>query len=130
MELMVRYLLDTNLIIDAVGGCRPAVEALEMAVNSDWVGYSAITRLELFGYPDLSYEEECALAAVTDEINELAVTSSIIDLAIRIRKSVRIKSPDAIIAATSMKMNAVLMTRNKKDFKSVRGLKVLNPWTT
>ncbi len=47
----MRYLLDTNIIIEAVGGSSPAVVMFEQAVASDWVGYSAITRLELFGYP-------------------------------------------------------------------------------
>jgi len=124
----MRYLLDTNLIIDAVGGCKPAVDAFEKAVNSRWVGYSAITRLELFGYPNLSLEEEHALTAVTHEIDELDVTKTIVDLAINIRRSMRIKVPDAIIAATSMEINAVLITRNEKDFNNISGLRILNPF--
>jgi len=124
----MRYLLDTNLIIDAVGGGMPAVKALEMAVKSEWVGYSAITRLELFGYPDLELKEENALIAVIKEIEELNVTGIIVDLAIKIRKTMRIKTPDAIIAATALDMGATLITRNEDDFKNIRGLLVLNPW--
>ncbi|VGO18250.1 hypothetical protein SCARR_00302 [Pontiella sulfatireligans] len=45
----MRCLLDTNILIEAVGNSSPAVAALEKAVASEWVGYSAITRLELFG---------------------------------------------------------------------------------
>jgi len=52
----VKYLLDTNIIIEAVGGSAPAVTLLEKAVSSEWVGYSAITRLELFGYPSLTQQ--------------------------------------------------------------------------
>lgn len=90
--------------------------------------YSAITRLELFGYPDLTSDEEAALDRLTKELEEVVVTSSVIDRAIRIRKSTRIKVPDAIIAATALEMDAVLMTRNEGDFITVEGLTIINPW--
>jgi predicted nucleic acid-binding protein len=125
----VKYLLDTNLIIDAVGGCSPAMTMLETVVSDEWVGYSAITRLELFGYPELTTVEEEALRIVVGEMNEMAVTSSVVDRAIKIRRSVRIKTPDAIIAATALEADAVLVTRNEDDFKSVDGLTVINPWS-
>ncbi len=125
----MRYLLDTNIIIEAVGGSAPAVEIFEKAVRSDWVGYSSITRLELFGYPDLTSEEENALEVVIGEIEEKAVTSSVVDRAIEIRRAVRIKTPDAIIASTAMDAGAILVTRNEDDFKSIDGLEIVNPWT-
>ena len=126
----MRYLLDTNVIIEAVGGCPPAVAALKEAVQSEWVGYSAITRLELFGYPDLKPEEERALQTVIGELAEVAVTASIVDRAIRLRKIGRIKVPDAIIAATAQEMQAVLVTRNEEDFKMIGAIQLLNPFTT
>ena len=124
----MKSLLDTNIIIDAVGGCDPAMIALEQAVSSEWVGYSAITRIELFGYPDLTSEEERALTGVVGEFDEVAVTREIVDRAIQIRKSIRTKVPDAIIAATALEMNAVLITRNENDFKAIEGLTLINPW--
>lgn len=124
----MKYLLDTNVIIDAVGGCAPAMDALRKAFNSDWVGYSAITRLELFGYPNLLKEEEDALSAVIEEIEQVAVTDVVIDRAILLRRSMRIKAPDAIIAATALITDAVLVTRNDADFRAVPQLIVCNPW--
>lgn len=124
----MKYLLDTNAIIDAVGGCAPAIEAIEKAVGSEWVGYSSITRLELFGYPGLTPAEEIALKIVTGELDEIAVTSSVVDRAIEIRISARIKIPDAIIAATALETGSVLITRNADDFKSVASLEIFNPW--
>lgn len=124
----MRYLLDTNILIEAAGNTSLAITALKQAVVSDWVGYSAITRLELFGYPNLTSDEETALDMLTKELEEVVVTSSVIDRAIRIRKSIRIKVPDAIIAATALEMDAVLMTRNESDFKAVDGLTISNPW--
>jgi len=127
---MLKYLLDTNIIIDAVGGCAPAIEMLGKAVGSEWVGYSAITRLELFGYPGLTPEEENALKIVTGELDEMAVTSSVVDRAIQIRRAARIKVPDAIIAATALEAGSILITRNQDDFKSVQNLEIINPWNS
>jgi predicted nucleic acid-binding protein len=124
----MRYLLDTNIIIEAVANSSPATNALFRAVQSEWCGYSAITRLEIFGYPDLTSTEEEALKTVVAELNEIEVTSSIIDRAIKIRRAKRIKAPDAIIAATAQAMGATLVTRNTDDFKSIEGLKYTNPF--
>lgn len=49
----MKFLLDTNVIIEAVGGSDHAKAALREAVFSEWVGFSSITRLELFSYPVL-----------------------------------------------------------------------------
>jgi hypothetical protein len=49
----MRWLLDTNLVIDAFAGRSEAVKAIESARTSEveWIGYSAITRLEVLGFP-------------------------------------------------------------------------------
>ena len=66
--------------------------------------------------------------AVTEELDEVAVSSQVIDTAIILRKRSRIKVPDAIIAASALIMRAVLLTRNVDDFKAVDMLSVINPW--
>ena len=124
----MRALLDTNVIIDAVGGRDPAVRALEQAVRSEWVGYSAITRLEVLCYPNLTSDEERALRTVLGELVEVPVVAVIIDRAIRIRRACRIRTPDAIIAATALESNATLITRNTKDFSGVHDLVIQDPW--
>ena len=45
-----------------------------------------------------------------------------------IRKSHKIKLPDAIIAATAMVYDFTLITRNTKDFKNIEGLELINPF--
>ena len=46
---------------------------------------------------------------------------------LEIRKKHQIKLPNAIIAATAIHHNLILITNNEKDFASVKGLKILNP---
>jgi predicted nucleic acid-binding protein len=125
----MRNLLDTNVWIDALSGKLSAPVFLKIAVQSSWTGYSAITRLELFGFPGLVEEEELKITALLKPFAEVAVDSRIIDQAIGIRKKTRVKVPDAIIAATAMEKESCLITRNIADFKGIAGLVVMDPFS-
>ncbi|MFH2045269.1 MAG: hypothetical protein ABIK92_08995 [Pseudomonadota bacterium] len=54
----MRHLIDTNVWIDALSGKLAASTFLKFSVQASWAGYSAITRLELLGYPGLKHEED------------------------------------------------------------------------
>ena len=125
---IVRYLIDTNIWIEATANVSPAVALLEKAAHAEWAGYSAITRLEAFGYPGLSPDEELALADVMGQYREVAVTTAVIDEAIKLRKSRKIRIPDALIAATAVVMGAVLVTRNDEDFRGLADVVIENPF--
>jgi len=47
---------------------------------------------------------------------------------IKIRQKYNLKLGDAIIAATAICNNLVLVTRNTKDFAKIDGLKMYNPF--
>lgn len=47
---------------------------------------------------------------------------------ILIRRQYKIKLPDAIIAATALVHNLILVTRNTSDFKNIPELQLINPW--
>jgi predicted nucleic acid-binding protein len=113
--------------IDALSGKLAASAFLKFSVQASWAGYSAITRLELLGYPGLKYEEELKINELLNAFTEIAVDSNIIDKAIFIRKGIRIKVPDAIIAATALEKNCSLVTRNIEDFKGIIDLDVIDP---
>lgn len=124
----MRHLIDTNVWIDALSGKLSASVFLKLTVQVSWAGYSAVTRLELFGYPDIKNEEEIKMAELLKAFIEISVDSNIIDRAIIIRKSLRIKVPDAIIAASAMENDCSLITRNIEDFKNIIGLSVIDPF--
>jgi predicted nucleic acid-binding protein len=56
------------------------------------------------------------------------INSKVIDKTIEIRKTHKIKLPDAIIAATALVNNQTLLTRNIGDFKNIENLIVKNPY--
>jgi len=124
----MRNLIDTNVWIDALSGRLSSAAFLKISVQADWAGYSAITRLELFGLPGLKDEEETKISEILKPFVEIAVDSQIIDRAILIRKTKRIKVPDAIIAATALERSCSLITRNIDDFKGILDLVVIDPY--
>jgi len=123
----MRNVIDTNVWIDALSGKLSAAGFLKIIVQASWAGYSAITRLELFGLPGLEDEEERKITELLNPFPEITVDSRIIDRAIRVRKAKRIKVPDAIIAATALERECSLITRNIEDFKGIAGLVVIDP---
>ncbi len=58
----------------------------------------------------------------------LELNEEIIDKTIDIRIANKLKTPDAIIAATALVYQMVLITRNIADFQKVSGLTVINPF--
>ena len=127
----MRWLLDTNTIIDAFAGKADAVKALAKARSDavEWVGYSAVTRLEVLGFAGLNASDDYGLRELLDQFNEASITAAVINEAFRIRKSIRIKAPDAIIAATAIVFQAKVVTRNIADFNGIPGLAVIDPTT-
>ena len=125
----MRYLSDSNMFVYAASNDPKAVALLDEAVLLDWAGYSIISRLELFGYPDLKPGDEKRLKELLACFSELGVTTEVVDRAIEIRRERRrIKIPDAIVAASALVMDATLATRNTDDFRGVKGLQIINPF--
>jgi len=124
----MRNLIDTNVWIDALSGRLSSAAFLKISVQADWAGYSAITRLELFGLPGLKGEEESKICEILKPFVEIAVDSAIIDRAIGVRRARRIKVPDAIIAATALERSCSLITRNIEDFKGITDLVIIDPY--
>ncbi|MFO7905757.1 MAG: type II toxin-antitoxin system VapC family toxin [Pirellulaceae bacterium] len=124
----MRYLIDSNIWIYAAADQPRVIRFLDSAAHAEWIGYSAISRLELFGFPDLKPEDEGKLQKLLGFCAEVTVSSDVIDRAIALRKEKTIKAPDAIVAATALVANATLVTRNTDDFKTIKGLSILNPF--
>ena len=57
----------------------------------------------------------------------LAIDETVVEKTIFIRQTKKIALGDAIIAATALVYDQVLISRNTSDFKNIPGLKVIDP---
>ena len=122
----MRWLLDTNVLIDAFAGESTALAALQKARSdsAEWIGFSSMTCLEIFGYSGLNKEDEEGLRNLIAGFAEVAISAEVIEQAIHIRRATKIEVADAIIAATAIVKGAEVITRNVDDFKRVPSLVV------
>ena len=104
MELTKRYLLDTNAIIYLISG------RLVLPLPDGQYSVSIITEIELLSFPGLSAEEEQKIRDLLFLLNRVQLTDAVRDETIRLRRKNRLKLPDAIIAASAMIDDAVLLT--------------------
>ena len=120
-----KFLADTNIIIYLLKDELPTNE-LEIFTNS--FGISVVSKIEFLGWKGFNEKEFLQAKEVVDNIDIFDLSNEIVLKTIQIKREQRIKTPDAIIAATCLIENRILVTRNKKDFNKIQDLTVHNPF--
>lgn len=107
-------MVDTNVAIHALAGflIKP------LPLRSSYA-LSAITRVELLGKPGLTAEEERTRLAFIARFPVLPVRECILDHAIDLKRHRNLRTPDAIIAATAMHYNAILLTNDAELLRAL-----------
>jgi predicted nucleic acid-binding protein len=115
-RLPVIAVFDTNIVIDALNG----VEAADAEYGRyDRVLISIITWIEVMvGATD---DEQAVRDFLGSRFEVAPLNGSVAETAVTVRRSRRLRLPDAIILATALIHNAELVTRNTKDFDPVWG---------
>lgn len=122
-----QYLIDTNAVIDYLGKKLPATGMEFMNIIIDAVpNVSVITKIEVLGF-NTSDEHYQLLTNFMNDATILDLTDNVVKASIDIRKKHKTKLPDAIIAATAIVYDLMLISRNTADFKNIEGLKVVDP---
>jgi predicted nucleic acid-binding protein len=107
----IKYLLDTNFVL---GLLKATPEALAIVTERDLLAsncaYSAVTRMELLGYPNITSDEERLISDRLSKFTYLSISSEVEDLAIALRRTRKLKLPDALIAATAIHYSLELLT--------------------
>ena len=115
---MPDLLVDTDVFVDHLRGAR------RLQPGRDRILYSVITRCELFAGREV---EEEAVQRLLEPFDEVPVDRPVAERAGRLRRADRLRTPDALIAATALEHQLVLVTRNTRDFQAARGLKLRPP---
>jgi predicted nucleic acid-binding protein len=110
-----RFVLDTNALIVLASGDNPTASVLENKLKAADLFINVISEIELLSKPKMAADEEENLRAF------LAERTIIIDLTddvkretIALRRSVKLKLPDCIVAATAIVLDSVLLTADKE----------------
>ena len=122
---MPRYLLDTNAVIYFFDGEEKISELL--LHSDDIVSVSFITKFELLCLETPDKELLLKIAEFLDEIEVVLITEEIISEAISYRKNLKLKVPDAIIAATAKTTDLTLVTADKTLTQKLKDVKTISP---
>ena len=107
--------LDTNVALYLLRGDRSAADA----ISGQRVVISFITYMELLSKPGMSRAETKAVTAFVNEWPMIELDARIMEEAIRLRKTYRLKIPDAIVAATALTQKIPLLTADG-DFERIK----------
>ena len=123
----MKYLIDTNIIIDYLRGYVPTVEVVDQLLTKPGgeVYLSAISNLELRLGKSIMEE------AVQEKINAFIARCYIIDITLDVagmagdlKREGKADIPDALIAGSCIINDLRLVTRNIKHFKDIPNLKI------
>jgi predicted nucleic acid-binding protein len=123
------YLVDTNILIYYFADAIPEKELnrIENIFKTSF-NISIITKIEFLGWEKHTEKGFEEAREFVDFAKVIHLNSEIANLTINIRRKCKIKLPDAVIAATALHSNLILVTRNEDDFKDVEMLGIYNPF--
>ena len=107
-------LVDTDVFIDHLRG------AFELRLGRYRVHYSMITRAELVA-GNTATDLTIRLLA---PFREIAVDRAVAERGGRIAREFGVRLPDALIAATAIEHGLSVVTRNRKHFEPIRGIRL------
>jgi predicted nucleic acid-binding protein len=121
-----KLVLDTNAVINILNDKEKSRFLDENFPDNEKV-VSVITQIELLGYPDITQETDELIRSFLDDIIIILPDIEIVETAIQIRRNKpAIKLPDAVIAASAIALNAILVTNDDNLLKFIfPGLKTL-----
>ncbi len=122
------YLIDTNIFTKYTQGelSEKGNDLVDGILNSFSCQISVITRIEL-----LSWNTDQETVNLIEEFigmsKEFGLTEEIIIKTAEMRRSVKIKLPDAVIATTAIVNDFILLSDNDRDFGKITNLRYVNP---
>lgn len=103
--------LDTNAALYHLGN------RLGQPLPSGLYFVSIVTEMELLSYPGLSSPEAQQIHNFLSHLTIININDSIKNLAIQWRRQYKLKLPDAIIVATTLSLEATLLTNDQQLIK-------------
>lgn len=123
---MEQYLIDNNVVSDFFAG---QYSGKAMSFISDVIdltpNISVITVIEALSWRS-SEGNEAIIKEFVNNSNVLGISQKVVEYCVQIRRSKKIKTPDAIIAATAI-VHCLTLITSDSDFTNIPGLMFINP---
>jgi tRNA(fMet)-specific endonuclease VapC len=120
----LKAILDTNAIVSFLRG---EYNIIELINKTDHIGICVISKLEFLAFEGLTEKDKNVFLKFCERIHIYELASNddeLMNLIIFIKKKYKLKLPDAIIAATAIINDAILVTKDK-DFSKIQELKLV-----
>jgi predicted nucleic acid-binding protein len=121
-------IVDTDILIDAGRGVAKAVSCLQAIERQSALATSAVTQMELL-IGSRNKKEQDDIEKFLSRFQILKITSRASDAAVDLLRQYRLSHglliADALIAATSVVINAPLISKNQRDYQFIAGLDLL-----
>jgi predicted nucleic acid-binding protein len=121
---MEQYLIDTNAVSHYLSGqlSDAGNEFMDHIIDAT-PNLLIISQIELLSWIT---PKQAILQEFIDDSLVYNLTPEIVATCIKIRRERKIKTPDAIIAATAISHDLTLISDNVRDFAGIPGLKLSN----
>ena len=104
-----KIVLDTNIILYLLDGNKE----LAVILNEMEIFVSIITEIELLGYQEISDLEKSKVKLFLSECQIIPLNVEIKNICVEFKQNHKIKTPDAIVAATPRYLGIPLFTADK-----------------
>ena len=119
-------LIDSNVIIYAA---QPHHIDLRQFIDEITLSVSVVSYIEVLGYHKLEEDERQYLEQFFQKTEILPLSDTVMHRAVSLRQQRRMSLGDAIIAATAIVHDRILVTHNVQDFLYISELNVFDPLT-
>ncbi|MFH1761552.1 MAG: type II toxin-antitoxin system VapC family toxin [bacterium] len=125
----MKTVLDSNIVLYYLNAAldKKVRQFVDQTVL-EGTSISIITRIEVLGFQGHTDNKYKVAKELLNQFAEYSLNNDIVKKTISLRRQYSIKIPDAIIAATALNIGFSLITRNVKDFKKIKDLKIINPF--
>jgi predicted nucleic acid-binding protein len=116
----IEILVDTNILINLSEG----KENVDRYLDNAHIFVSVITEIELLGWHKITESQNRFFRTLLNDCQVIELLPEVKRTAIEIRRTNKIKIPDAIIAATSLYLDIPLLTHDS-GFSKIKNLNLL-----
>jgi predicted nucleic acid-binding protein len=106
-----RFILDSNILIDTLNS-KLDLFAIVAALSPCDIYINLVTEIETLAKPDMTAEEETEARLLLDSFLWAEIDAPTRAETIRIRREKTLRLPDALIAASAIRLNATVLSND------------------